>query len=361
MPEGATTIYDLARATGLSPSTVSRALRGMGAISPGTVARVRESAARLRYRPNAVARSLALRRSDSIALMLPDIANPFFPALVKAVQLRARHHGKTVLLCNTEGDPGAEAEYLEMLASRQIEGVLAMGLAISPEEIQRRAGSRLRIVALDRAAPGGNTASVQADHRAGGRLATDHLLALGHRRVAHIAGPLSISVARERRDGHLDRLSQAHLPPGPEAQGDFTEASGYGAARQLVDGGEEFTAVFCANDLMALGAVSALRSAGLEVPERVSVVGFDDIELGRYAVPALTTVRQPLDQLARTAVDLLAALLRGDEALTPARLPVELVVRESTAPAPGARAGAPRASSGMAPNGSGRISSREER
>ena len=359
---GATTIYDLARATGLSPSTVSRALRGIGDISPGTVARVRDSAARLRYRPNAVARSLAVRGSDSFALMLPDIANPFFPALVKAVQLRARHHGKTVLLCNTEGVPEAEGEYLEMLASRQIEGVVAMGLAITAEEIRRRVGSGMKIVALDRAAAGGSPASVQADHRAGGWMATDHLLQLGHQAIAHIAGPAGLSVTTERWEGYRDRMNEAGIEPGPLAHGDFSESSGHRAAQELVSCGRHFTAIFCANDLMALGAISALRSAGVELPFQVSVVGFDDIELGRYAVPALTTIRQPLAELARVAVDLLVGLLHGEESPEPGRLAVELVVRESTAapPRPVVGRGATLASSGIAPRGGEDVRSRED-
>ena len=362
MPGATTTIYDLARATGLSPSTVSRALRGIGDISPATVARVRDSAARLRYRPNAVARSLALRASDSLALMLPDIANPFFPALVKAVQLRARHHGKTVLLCNTEGVPEAEAEYLDMLASCQIQGVVAMGLSITPDEIRRRRGAGMKIVALDRAAAGGSAASVQADHRAGGWMATDHLLGLGHRAIAHIAGPSGLSVATERWDGYRDKMGEAGIDPGAIAHGYFTEGSGHRAALELIRSGRHFTAIFCANDLMALGAISALRSAGLEVPAQISVVGFDDIELGRYAVPALTTIRQPLEELARVAVDLLVGLLRGDEAREPERLAVELVVRESTAspPRPVAGQGAPLASSGIAPRGGEDVRSRED-
>ena len=362
LPGGTATIYDLARATGLSPSTVSRALRGIGDLSPGTVARVRESAARLRYRPNAVARSLALRVSDSFALMLPDIANPFFPALVKAVQLRARHHGMTVLLCNTEGVPEAEAEYLEMLASRQIQGVVAMGLAITADEIRRRVGSGMKIVALDRAAAGGSAASVQADHRAGGWMATDHLLQRGHRAIAHISGPAQLSVTVERWEGYRDRMRQARIDPGPPAPGDFTESSGHRAAQELIHSGRHFTALFCANDLMALGAISALRSAGLGVPAQISVVGFDDIELGRYAVPALTTIRQPLEDLARVAVDLLVGLLRGEEAPAPARLAVELVVRESTAvpPRPVAEKAATLASSAIAPRGGEDVRSRED-
>jgi LacI family transcriptional regulator len=294
--------------------------------------------------------------------MLPDIANPFFPALVKAVQLRARHHGKTVLLCNTEGVAEAEAEYLEMLASRQIQGIVAMGLAITAEEIRRRVGSGMKIVALDRAAAGGSPASVQADHRAGGWMATDHLLQLGHQAIAHIAGPAGLSVTTERWEGYRDRMREAGIEPGAPAYGDFTESSGHRAAQELIRSGRHFTAIFCANDLMALGAISALRSAGLGVPAQISVVGFDDIELGRYAVPALTTVRQPLAELARVAVDLLVGLLRGEEAPAPGRLAVELVVRESTAapPRPVAERGTPLGSSGIAPKGGEDVGSRED-
>lgn len=249
-----------------------------------------------------------------------------------------------------------------MLASCQIQGVVAMGLSITPDEIRRRRGAGMKIVALDRAAAGGSAASVQADHRAGGWMATDHLLGLGHRAIAHIAGPSGLSVATERWDGYRDKMGEAGIDPGAIAHGDFTEGSGHRAALELIRSGRHFTAIFCANDLMALGAISALRSAGLEVPAQISVVGFDDIELGRYAVPALTTIRQPLEELARVAVDLLVGLLRGDEAREPERLAVELVVRESTAspPRPVAGQGARLASSGIAPRGGEDVRSRED-
>ncbi|MHB1501371.1 MAG: LacI family DNA-binding transcriptional regulator [Candidatus Dormibacteria bacterium] len=331
----AATIYDLARVAGVSPSTVSRALRGRGQVSSATVRRVREAAASLKYRPNAVARSLTARQSASIAVLLPDIANPFFPALVREVQLRAHGYGQSVLLCNTGADPEAEVEYLEMLASQQIQGVVAMGLTASPARVRRYLKAGMRMVTLDRSSSLREIVSVQADHRLGGDLVTTHLIGIGHRRIAHISGPLKVSVAAERGEGYVNALSREGLTPSPglEVAGAFTEASGYQAAVELLSHGLEFTALVVGNDLMALGAMAALRQAGLRIPQDVSVVGFDDIEMGQYTVPALTTVRQPLALMAAAAVDILA---ERSAAAAPAsiRIPVELVVRSSTA-APG--------------------------
>ncbi len=332
------TIYDIAELTGVSPSTVSRALRGNGQLSAATVKRVRDAAESMGYRPNAVARSLSDRTSDSIALMLPDIANPFFPELVKEVQLRAHHHGLTVLLCNTSGDAGIEVEYLEMLSGRRIDGVLAMGLAAPEEVLRKYLGYGMRLVTLDRSSALEEIISVQSDHLQGGVLATQHLLELGHRDIGYISGPLSVSVAAERRAGHLEAMELAGISPNLalDLVGDFAEESGYGAVGTLLSSGVAFSALAVGNDLMALGAIAALREAKVDVPDAVSVVGFDDISLGRYAVPPLTTIRQPLVGLARVAVDMLVG--EGATATgSPPRLPVELVVRGSTraVPAPG--------------------------
>ena len=332
-----TTIYDLARETGFSASTVSRALSGSGQIRPDTVRRIREVAGAMGYRPNHVARSLTVRRSDSIGLMLPDIANPFFPALVREIQLLAHQHGRTLLLCNTGGVPEVEIEYLEILASRRIDGVLTMGLSASTDVVRQYLQGGMRFVALDRASTAPEILSVLADHRQGGLLATLHLTSMGHRRIGYVSGPLNLAVAQERLEGHRDALRLSGLSPDArwEAAGDFSEASGYEEAEKLLARAPELTALAVANDLMALGVIAALRERGREVPADVSVVGFDDIELGRYAVPTLTTVRQPLAALARAAIELLLGSPTADGAVTqPGLMPVEMVVRDSTGPPP---------------------------
>ena len=278
---GGVTIYDLARAAGLSASTVSRALRGHPSVSSATVERVQGIAASLGYRPNAVARSLAIHSSSLIAVMLPDIANPFFPSLVREVQLRAQASGYLIFLCNTGGDPEVERQTLEMLASHQIGGVIAIGLQGTGYDLSEFLRSPIKFVSLDRSSAGVPWAVVQADHRGGAELATRYLLDLGHSDIALIAGPPGVLVAEERTQGYRDALASVGHAIDPELIkcGDFSEESGYRAATDLIAAGRQFTAIFAANDLMALGAIAAIGAHGRHVPRDVSVVGFDDIDL----------------------------------------------------------------------------------
>lgn len=332
---GGVTIYDLARAAGLSPSTVSRALRGHASVSPITAKRVQGIATSLGYRPNAVARSLAIHSSNLIAVMLPDIANPFFPSLVREVQLRAQAAGYLIFLCNTGGDPEVERQTLEMLASHQIGGIIVIGLQGTGYDLAGFLRTPIKMVSLDRSSAGVPWAVVQADHRGGAELATRYLLDLGHREIALIAGPPGVLVADDRTQGYRDALSSVGYTPDPRLieSGDFSEESGYRAATALLTTGRKFTALFAANDLMALGAMAAIRAQGWHIPQDVSVVGFDNIDLGRFSSPALTTVRQPLADLAQTAVDQLLAAIRQESTTSlTTLLPVSLVIRESSAP-----------------------------
>lgn len=334
---GGATIYDLAREAGLSPSTVSRALRGDPAVSLATVRRVQELAASRGYRPNAVARSLAVRASNLLAVVLPDIANPFFPLLVREVQTRARAAGYIVVLCNTADDPETELQTLEMLARQQVEGVIAIGLTGIGYDLPPFLATPMKFVSLDRSSDRVPWAVVQADHFAGAQMAVNHLISLGHRHIACITGPPRILSAEDRTRGYRQALAASGIVPDERLirQGDFSEESGYRAAADLLTHMASFTAIFAANDLMALGAMSALQARGVSIPGDASVVGFDDIYLGRFASPSLTTVHQPLEDLARTAVDQLVASIRGHRiAESPVTLPVSLITRESTGPAP---------------------------
>ena len=332
---GGATIYDLARAAGLSPSTVSRALRGYPSVNTATAGRVHELAASLGYRPNAVARSLAVRSSNLLAVVLPDIANPFFPLLVREVQTRARAAGYMVLLCNTGDDPETELQTLEMLARQRIDGVIAIGLTGIGYDLSTFLATPMKFVSLDRSSDGVPWAVVQADHCAGARMATEHLIAFGHRQIACVSGPPRILSAEDRTRGYRQALAASGIVPdqGLIREGDFSEESGYRATDGLLSDGASFSAIFAANDLMALGAISALQAHGMSIPSDVSVVGFDDIYLGRFASPSLTTVHQPLEELAKAAVDQLISSIRGDRMVdSPVMLPVSLVTRESTGP-----------------------------
>jgi LacI family transcriptional regulator len=326
------TIYDVARVAGVSSATVSRVFAGRAAVAPDTRREVLESARALGYRPNTVARALATQEADTIALLLPDITNPFFPSLVKELQAEAGKAGLTLLLCDTEDDVDVERRYLDTLLSKQISHVLVIGLRLDRAGIEEYTAAGLTFVALDRAIPSSDALLVQSDNREGARMAVRHLVDLGHERIAHLAGPSGLSVSRDRARGYRDALEAAGIAHDPALVlgGAFSEEGGAQALDQLLATGVEHTAIFAANDLIAIGALFAAHERGLRVPEDLSIVGFDDVSLTRYTSPQITTVRQNVPAIARAAVGFVQ-----DE--VPARrrrkvtLPVRLEIRQSTA------------------------------
>jgi DNA-binding LacI/PurR family transcriptional regulator len=327
------TIYDVARLAGVSTATVSRALNGTGQIAPATLATINAAVERLGYHPNTAARSLVTRSSQTIALLLPDIANQFYAALVSAIQERLLATGHTMLLCTTEGDPSREYQYLGLLRAKQVDGVLVDGLLLPPDQIAQFVRDGLPIVCLDRDVDSTSVPLVQVDNRRGARRATEHLLELGHRRIGHITGSPELRISDQRVEGYRDGLAWAgiELDPALLEEGRFSEEGGFAAMGALLDR-SDLTAVFAANDLSAIGAMAAAAERGLRVPDDVSVVGFDDLRLSRYTTPPLTTVRQPAAEIAERATQLLLDLAAGvavEQRLHV--LPPELIVRGSTA------------------------------
>jgi LacI family transcriptional regulator len=330
------TIYDVARSAGVSTATVSRALNGSVLVAEKTRARVVRTAEELGYEPNSAARSLVTRSTQTIGLLLPDITNPFFPELVKGVQLLAAERSYTLLLSQTGNDPDTEQRYLNLFRGKGIDGLLVVGLALGRSKLTKFAASGIPLVSLDREVDLPGIPLVHLDNRAGARRATEHLLALGHRSIVHIGGPLSLTVSQERLRGFLDALESTHLDPRPElvVESDFTESGGRNAAMALVAAGVPFTAVFAANDVMAIGAMVGLKEGGLSVPGEVSVVGFDDIHLAGYTTPALTTLRQPAYEMGRGAAQILIDAIAGNHLSEGERQVVfqgELICRGSTA------------------------------
>jgi LacI family transcriptional regulator len=327
------TIYDVARLAGVSTATVSRALNGTGQIAPATRAAIDAAVAQLGYRPNTVARSLVTKSTQTIALLLPDITNPFYAALVSGIQERALESDHTMLLCTTEGDPEREEQYLGLLRAKQVDGVLVDGLVLPPDRIARFVRDGLPIVCLDRDVDSTSVPLVQVDNRLGAKLATAHLLSLGHRRIAHVAGAPELRISEQRIEGYRDAHHDVGIQPDPGllAVGSFTEEGGYDAARSLLERGD-FSAVFAANDLSALGVLSAITESGYAVPVDISVVGFDDLRLSRFTNPPLTTIHQPAREIAERATQLvldLAAGIKAEQRLH--LLEPELIVRSSTA------------------------------
>lgn len=336
------TIYDVAKEAGVSSATVSRVLAGRDLVAEGTRARVLSVAERMGYRPNQIARSLSSRTSDMVAVMLPDITNPFFSELVKGVQSAAFRRGLTTLICNTESDPALERRYLDGLLATQVHFILVVGLTLDSETMQGYASEGLTFIALDRPVQLASPVLVQSDNRGGGELAVAHLIGLHHRRIAHIAGPRHVALSADRRQGYLDALSAAGIEFDDTlvVESEFSEQGGARAFEELDRRGGDFTALFAADDLIAMGAMSAARESGRSVPADLSLVGFDDVLHARYVAPPLTTVRQDAMAMGDRAIEVITAS-EGERPTGTVVLPVSLVIRGSTGLPPN-RSGAPR-------------------
>ncbi|MEI3851013.1 MULTISPECIES: LacI family DNA-binding transcriptional regulator [unclassified Ensifer] len=330
-------IKDIAERAGVSVATVSRALSGSSLVTDETRKRIHELARELNYRPNVSARNLRTRRSMSVLLVVRDVGNPFYLEILKGVEATARAAGYAVLMGNTENDPDREVEYFNMLRDGHADGMILMtGKLPEPQPGESAAVSHLPIVVALEMIETAGFPHVQIDNSAAARSAVEHLIALGHRRIAHIAGPLPEVMAMHRRDGYRAAMAAAGLPipEGYEVRGDYLLESGEACATALFDLAEPPSAIFVANDEMAYGAIHALRRLGLDVPGDVSVVGFDDLYLSKAFYPPLTTVSQPRADIGRTAMSLLLNILSGDDdASAPAVvLPTALNIRGSTAP-----------------------------
>jgi LacI family repressor for deo operon, udp, cdd, tsx, nupC, and nupG len=330
-------IKDIAERAGVSVATVSRALSGSSLVTDETRKRIHELARELNYRPNVSARNLRTRRSMSVLLVVRDVGNPFYLEILKGVETTARAAGYAVLMGNTENDPDREVEYFNMLRDGHADGMILMtGKLPEPQPGESADLSHLPVVVALEMIETAAFPHVQIDNASAARTAVEHLIALGHRRIAHIAGPLPEGMAVHRRDGFRAAMTAAGLPipEGYEVRGDYLLESGEACVETLFALPEPPTAIFVANDEMAYGAIHALRRRGLDVPGDVSVVGFDDLYLSKAFYPPLTTVSQPRADIGRTAMSLLLDILSDDAtAAVPAIvLPTALNIRGSTAP-----------------------------
>jgi LacI family transcriptional regulator len=343
----ATTIADVARRAGVSTATVSRVLSGVGRASPETHARVEAAARDLGFRPSDVARSLKRRSTLTLGLIVTDIENPYFPQLVKAVEDAAIAEGYAILLCNADEDPEREASYLDLLVERRVDGLIVAASTIGSRQGAWLAHAPLPAVLVNTAAPGSGLPTIVSDNRGGGAAAARHLLELGHRRLGYLMPPPRNLDAPDRIAGVRDALVAAGL----ESDGD-DGALAIGPGAPTVPGGESAmaallervphpTGIVAYNDLMAIGAMRAIRDHGLRVPADVSLVGFDDVAFAAYVEPPLTTLRQESAEMGRWAVATLTARIKaahgeGHAPIPGERrvIPVQLVVRASTGPAP---------------------------
>lgn len=328
-------IKDIAERLGVSPATVSRALADTGLVAEPTLSRIREAASALNYRPNVSARNLRTRRSMAVLLVVRDIGNPFYLDVVKGVEAAARAAGYAVLMGNAENDPERETEYFDMLRDGHADGMILMtGSLPSTPDFRRHLSPDLPVVVALEMIEGVGFPHVQIDNEAAARQAVEHLVGLGHRRIAHVCGPVPEEMSVRRREGYRAAMQAAGLPipEGYEQRGDYLLQSGRDACRRLLALPEPPTAIFLANDEMAFGAIHELRRMGRDVPGDVSVVGFDDLYLSEAFFPPLTTVAQPRAEIGKRAMGMLLDMLSGAPApREPVILPTTLKVRGTTA------------------------------
>jgi DNA-binding LacI/PurR family transcriptional regulator len=331
-----TTIRDVALRAGVSTATVSRVLAGIGTPRPETAAAVRSAAEALGYRPSGVARSLRMRRTRTIGLIVTDIGNPFFPELVKAADDRARELGYSILLGSAAYNERRAMHYLDLMADRRVDGMIIASSQLSGDGWDTLMHSPVPVVVANSEPAGLPLDVITSDNVGGSRMAVEHLVANGHRRIAYIQGSPSYTASAARFEGFRAACSEAGLDPDetPMISGEGDVASGERGVHDVLAHPARVTALYCYNDLTAIGALQALRSAGRRVPADISVVGCDDIAAASWVSPRLTTLGQQKAEMGRLAVDRLIAALDDPEPATPAtvRLPMTLHARESTGP-----------------------------
>ena len=328
-------IKDVALHAGVSVTTVSHVVNGTRFVSEVVRQRVEAAVRELGYVPSAVARSLKHNTTHTFGMVIPNNSNPYFAEIIRGVEDRCFAAGYNVILCNSNDDPERQAAYLRVLAEKRIDGLIFVVTGSDAVVRATLGGINTPLVLLDREVSGVSGDLVEVNHVLGSQMATRHLLELGHPRVACISGPPGLSPSSQRRAGWKDALEHAGVERKESdlARGDFTARGGYLAMQALLRRRPRPTAVFACNDLMAFGALTAAREAGIAVPQQLSIVGFDDIDLAAFSAPPLTTVAQPKQQIGTVAADLL--LDRVSNARTDNRqmiLDPELCVRASTAP-----------------------------
>jgi LacI family transcriptional regulator len=335
-------ITEVARQAGVSITTVSRVLNPVSEypVADTTRRRVLAVASALNYSPSALARALVTRRSRMVGVLLGDIVDPYFAEIVRGIEDVARRAGYLVVVCNTSRDPGTERRYVTALRDYRADAILLLGGDIFDQPTRRALVRELNTlksyggVAVAVAGDHADLPAIDIDHAAGAEEMVRYLVGLGHSRIAFISGPMNVSTARYRREGFLRAMDRAGLSTSENLieEGDFTYSGGQLVTGRLLD--QAPTAIFAANDQMALGALAACRAAGVAVPDQVSVVGFGNTGAAEQAVPGLTTISMPRHQLGTEAMHAVLDALEfsgtSDRVVHPRRLPFHLVIRESS-------------------------------
>lgn len=330
-------IRDVAKAAGVSTATVSRALSNPELLTEATREAVFMAVRSTGYRVNKAARNLRTRQARAVLVLVPNLGNPFFSEIISGISESFDDYGYSVLIADTKDHTAAGKLLVDYFLDAQVDGMICLDGSISNRELQQfgENGVSCQIVFACEWVHDSDLPSVRSDNVEGARLAVRHLYELGHRKIAHVTGPQDNVLTHARRQGMLEERTRLGLPVRDEwiIRGDFSLESGKEAAEKIALMEDRPTAVFCASDQVAFGLMSTLTAKGLRVPEDISVVGFDDIELSEYYVPALTTIRQDRHGLGVQAAQLLMNHIGNDQnapdGTTPVMVNVELVVRQS--------------------------------
>jgi LacI family transcriptional regulator len=327
------TISDVARRAGVSPATVSRVLQSAKNVRPDTRERVQRAIEELGYVPSVAAQSLRSKRTHSLALVVSDITNTFWTTVARGVEDVAHQHDYSVLLCNTDEDLAKQLRYLDFLISQQVDGVIIAPYDSDARHLEKLRSRKIPTVLVDRRIEGWEVDSVCGDSLAGARALVQHLIALGHTRIAVLSGPASTSTAEDRVAGYCIALSEAGIPLDPRLimRGEFRNGTGEELTYQLLDQGLSPTAIFATNNAIALGVIGALSSRGLRIPQDIALVCFDDLPNASRLFPFLTVVAQPAYDLGVNAAQLLLSRLGSEVPLRPRSvvLPSRLIIRHS--------------------------------
>jgi len=327
-------IKDVARKADVSTTTVSHVVNHTRFASDKVRSAVEDAIRVLGYVPSAVARSLKSNTTKTIGMLIPNCSNPYFAEIVRSVEDRCFGAGYTLILCNTDDDPHRQGAYLQVLSEKRIDGMIIISTGADKDLLSFLQGLPIPTVLLDREIDEANCDLVETAHLQGGMMATDHLIGLGHRRIACLAGPADLNSSAQRIEGWRTALDRSGLSAESADllwHSDFSSQGGFSSMQSILASSLAPTAVFVCNDLMSIGALSAAHEAGVRVPQDLSLIGFDDIELARFASPALTTIAQPKQRIGIVAVDMVLERIQGGR--VKARqviLQPQLVVRNST-------------------------------
>ena len=327
-------IKDIARAANVSHPTVSRALRNSPLVNRETAERIQSIAAVMGYRPNKIARSLVTKRTYAIGVVVTSIADPFIGEVVSGIEEIANEHGYSVVLSNSNANPDLEVKVVHSFQERRVDAVIVTASRVGALYLDLLSRLKIPIVLINNQHQDDADFiySVKIDNLTASRAAMQHLIDLGHRRIGYIGDAAGFQSDTERHEGYREALAAVNLPYLNElvSHGDGKPECGRDAMERLLDLDQQPTAVFCYNDMSALGAMRAIRARGLIVPDDISIIGFDDLFLASYTNPLLTTIRQPMRQMGRLAIETALKIISGDRSTSNIKVQGELIVREST-------------------------------